>query len=366
MAKQSAARIALTTTAIAAVAALLLATPSELAAPAPLPSVVATVELVAVVTPLIHRQAAAAAAADSAGPLTPEEAKKLLNRADVVRAIETQTGMTRAQITQAANDPAVIQAVVNASSTGPAAGRSMIGYGVNGNSSSPNGGAGGWLVGTGGNGYNSRTANVTGGNGGAAGVFGRGGNGGSGGLGARGGDGGSADLYGNGGNGGNGGVGGTVQTGDATANAGTENVVNSNDVKVEGCGCDAGVNYDEDRVDDISVNNKVRLEVENNGFVLNSTSAYAKTGWNRAEGSEGGDGARAGSGGDGDKADADADSGHNGGDASADADGGNGGKGGNGGMGGEGSEGGLVVTGEARSNSGTINVVNANLIRVIR
>lgn len=180
-------------------------------------------------------------------------------------------------------------------------------------------------------------------------------------------NGGEGGYGGNGGNGGNGGLGGTVQTGDAEANAGTENVVNVNDISVEGCGCnDVDLDDLEDFYDvDVNVDNEIELDVENNGAVLNATHAYARTGWNAADGSYGGNGDDAGNGSSGGDADADADSSDEG-DADADANGGYGGMGGNGGEGGEGGEGGLVVTGEARSNSGTINIVNSNLVRIVR
>ena len=191
---------------------------------------------------------------------------------------------------------------------------------------------------------------------------------------ANGGDGGNG---GDAGNGGAGGVGGTVSTGDAEANAGTLNVVNSNDIKVEGCGCDSVDLDDLEEFDDVDVtkDNEVKIELLNRGAVINYTDAYATTGWNDAGGSTGGAGDDGGGAGDGDYADADADAdadskgcgcGDADADAEADANGGNGGQGGHGGNGGEGGPGGLVVTGEARSNAGTINLVNSNLIRVIR
>ncbi len=177
-------------------------------------------------------------------------------------------------------------------------------------------------------------------------------------------EGGKGGKGGAGGDGGNGGVGGTVTTGDAEANAGTMNVLNSTEIEVEGCGCD-GPNYDEDNVDDIRMDNEVRVNLYNGSAVINNTDAYAKTGWNHAEGSFGGDGAEGGSGDEGGDADADADADEYG-DANADAEGGNGGRGGWGGMGGEGGAGGLVVTGDAVSNSGTVNLLNSTLIRVVR
>uniref|UniRef100_UPI003565ACE3 PE family protein n=1 Tax=Mycobacterium marinum TaxID=1781 RepID=UPI003565ACE3 len=51
-------------------------------------------------------------------------------------------------------------------------GRPLIGNGADGTAANPNGGAGGLLCGNGGNGYSSTTAEVAGGNGGAAGLIG--------------------------------------------------------------------------------------------------------------------------------------------------------------------------------------------------
>lgn len=181
-------------------------------------------------------------------------------------------------------------------------------------------------------------------------------------------DGGKGGNGGNGGNGGAAGVGGTITTGNANANSGVMNVVNSTDLEVEGCGCDDSVNYDQDTVDDITVDNEVKVYLSNGALLTNVTDAYAKTGWNAAAGVAGGS---AGSGGNGDDggnayADADADGWHNDGDAYANADGGRGGRGGNGGNGGVAAAGGLVTTGEATSNSGAVNLVNSTLLRVRR
>jgi hypothetical protein len=182
--------------------------------------------------------------------------------------------------------------------------------------------------------------------------------------------GGNGGNGGKGGNGGNGGLGGQIQTGDATAEAGTVNTVNTNDLAIEGCGCDAGVDYDEDNVDDISVEDEAKIKLSNGGFVVNYTDAHAKTGFNWAAGSEGGNGSMGGDGEEGGNADADADAdaGYHGDDADADADavGGEGGNGGKGGNGGTGAAGGLVITGAAHSVAGTINVVNTNLVRITR
>lgn len=191
-------------------------------------------------------------------------------------------------------------------------------------------------------------------------------------AGAMGGNGGNG---GKGGNGGNGGVGGQIQTGNATAEAGTMNQVNTNDVSIEGCACGAGVDFDEDNVDDINVEDSAKITLENGGFVMNYTDARATTGDNKAEGSTGGDAGKGGNGDEGGNATANADANagysynhHNkgGSDANAGAQGGNGGNGAKGGNGGVGGAGGLVITGAANSVAGTINVVNTNLVRIVR
>lgn len=88
-------------------------------------------------------------------------------------------------------------------------GRPLIGNGTHGTASSPNGGAGGLLIGDGGTGYSSSTG--SGGAGGAAGLIGNGGAGGAGGGTGSGGAGGQGGwLIGNGGAGGIGGAGGGI------------------------------------------------------------------------------------------------------------------------------------------------------------
>ncbi|OBS01012.1 hypothetical protein A9W98_01800 [Mycobacterium gordonae] len=64
--------------------------------------------------------------------------------------------------------------VINAP-TNALLGRPLIGNGADGTMASPNGGAGGLLVGNGGNGFSATTAEVAGGAGGAAGLIGNGG-----------------------------------------------------------------------------------------------------------------------------------------------------------------------------------------------
>ena len=152
---------------------------------------------------------------------------------------------------------------------------------------------------------------------------------------------------GNGGNGGNASDGGWVETGDATANAGTENSLNGTDVDIDLtsamlAGEDANSLY-------------IGVEVENGDDenceckpeINNTTKARARTGGNTAQGSTGG-------------------TGDNGGHvASGSGDYNNGGaSGGSGGAGGSGGIGGTVKTGVASSTAGTVNLLNTTLIRV--
>jgi len=146
-------------------------------------------------------------------------------------------------------------------------------------------------------------------------------------------------VAGNGGNGGNGGAGGFVQTGDASAEAGSENSLNGSDVEVA-LDCDCGdINSVTIGVD---TNNN---DINNN--INNTTQARGRSGQNLALGSEGGD---AGNGG---VIDGGAGSENNGGATS-----GSGGAGGAGGLGGE------IHTGSATSKSGSVNLLNTTFVRV--
>ncbi|MBS3903140.1 MAG: hypothetical protein KGZ30_02055 [Anaplasmataceae bacterium] len=137
----------------------------------------------------------------------------------------------------------------------------------------------------------------------------------------------SENVGGNGGAAGDGGMGGGVQTGDAVAAAEIANVVNSNDVEVDACGCN---------VDLIKVRN-------NNGASLaNQLYVKAKTGYNNA------DGGNAGSAGDAGSVNSSNDQNTSG----------NGGNSGNGGAGG------VVITGVAQSISAIANVINSNIVRI--
>lgn len=101
-------------------------------------------------------------------------------------------------------------------------GRPLIGDGAPGTEASPNGGAGGLLIGNGGAGYSQTASGVGGGAGGAAGLIGHGGAGGVGGENAPGGAGGAGGwLFGNGGAGGTGGVSTTTAVGGAGGAGGT-------------------------------------------------------------------------------------------------------------------------------------------------
>ncbi|QEN13263.1 PGRS repeat-containing protein [Mycobacterium sp. ELW1] len=111
-----------------------------------------------------------------------------------------------------ANVSVSFQDIITALATNQWQGRPIIGNGADGTAASPNGQAGGWLLGQGGKGYSWTTVNCAdssgcvGGNGGAGGLIGDGGNGGDGFNGGAGGNGGSAVLLGVGGRGGSGGA----------------------------------------------------------------------------------------------------------------------------------------------------------------
>ena len=148
---------------------------------------------------------------------------------------------------------------------------------------------------------------------------------------------------GNGGNGGNGGEGGLVDTGDATATAGTENSLNETDAEIDFSTSGGDVNSTS--VDVVTDNTQTGCDCPNN--IDNRTKARAKSGDNTANGSVGGDGERGGAitGGSGDF--------NNGGAGTGD-----------GGDGGDGDIGGTVLTGAASSTSATLNLLNTVLLRV--
>jgi len=144
---------------------------------------------------------------------------------------------------------------------------------------------------------------------------------------------------GNGGNGGNGGAGGFVQTGNASANAGSENSLNGTDVEVDFT-CDCG-DINSVTLDVATDNDDVDNTIESN------TQARGRSGQNLALGSLGG------SGGTGGGIDGAGGSENNGG-----ATAGHGGAGGTGGLGGE------IITGNASSTSGSLNLLNTTIVRV--
>jgi len=120
----------------------------------------------------------------------------------------------------------------------------------------------------------------------------------------------------NDGNDADGGDGGTVNTGDASSSSSVGNVVNSNATDVDrDCGC----------------RGDVRVRNQNRGAVLNGVQTGSDTGWNDSNGGTSGASAN-GLGNDDNTA--------------------------------EGGKGGSVTTGNARSRSGVVNVVNTNLTRV--
>jgi hypothetical protein len=149
---------------------------------------------------------------------------------------------------------------------------------------------------------------------------------------------------GSGGTGGNGGLGGAVQTGDASAVSTIANTVNSNVVRVDGCGCDG------------TTLSRVRIRTHDLAFVGNRAMTAANTGENEAEGSYAGEGGDGGGieneGGDGEDEDEDVDQ---------EVDDSTTGTGGNGGAS---DAGGSVLTGTATTRASIVNLVNSNRIRV--
>lgn len=179
--------------------------------------------------------------------------------------------------------------------------------------------------------------------------------------GARGGHGGDAGdargrnaTGGNGGNGGLGGNGGEISTGDAGAIGTIDNNINTNNVQVEGCGCDNDVPLFRGFFggsDDTTVTSRNRASVRNNLSVTADTGNNNVSGGEGSGGGEGGDAtARSWSHwwnwfygmGEGQAAD-----------------------GGNGGSGGRGGDGGTIETGESAADGMIVNVINRNIIRVM-
>ena len=168
-------------------------------------------------------------------------------------------------------------------------------------------------------------------------------------VGGRGGRGGNVDSSGNfnnggagtgnGGNGGDAGDGGFVQSGNASANASTINNANGSDVEI-----DVPPDMNSSLLAVIIDNTASGCKCNT---IENTTRARARSGENTANGSEGGDGNDSG------KIDG------GGGDFN------NGGAGtGSGGNGGNSNDGGLIRTGNATSNSETVNLLNSIIIRL--
>ncbi len=171
---------------------------------------------------------------------------------------------------------------------------------------------------------------------------------------------------GNGGNGGAGGNGGFVDTGNALARANVNNLVNTNDTKINACACPpenepcndscierngCGPSYPPcGCIDDIIVVNKDWADV------YNTVSVDAESGQNGANGEDGGNGGNAG------------DANHNGnsggcGHCAWGEQRNNGGDGGNGGRGGNG---GVIFTGNAWAQANVMNVINSVINRILR
>lgn len=170
-------------------------------------------------------------------------------------------------------------------------------------------------------------------------------------LGGRGGDGGDVTSDGDfnnggagtgeGGNGGNGGAGGLVDTGNASSDAATDNALNTTEVDMDLVSAAVA-----------GFNSTALLVNTDNGecdcnTITNDTRARSRTGYNKAEGSVGGNADDAG--------EVDGGTGNNNNGGATTGDGGNGGAGG---------LGGTVLTGNADSKSATVNLLNTILVRV--
>lgn len=160
---------------------------------------------------------------------------------------------------------------------------------------------------------------------------------------------------GNGGGGGDAGLGGAVQTGDALAESGVANTVNSNIVRVDGCGCNGSITL-----------GRVRVQTHDFAFLGNRVGTAANTGGNDALGSYAGEG---GSGGDIENGDGYGENHHEskGGDGDGDGDADqeiDDSTTGTGGDGGASDAGGSVLTGNATTRASIVNLVNSNRIRI--
>lgn len=141
---------------------------------------------------------------------------------------------------------------------------------------------------------------------------------------------------GSGGSGGNADQGGMITTGEAVSNAAAANTANKNETRVRVQG---------------GLNSSAAAAIQTNtGDIEETTNALASTGLNAAAGSTGGNGSTGGASGNANKSGDNGDS--------------NTGTGGAGGAGGTGGWGGTINTGASRSNSGAVNVLNTNFLRV--
>jgi len=149
-------------------------------------------------------------------------------------------------------------------------------------------------------------------------------------------------MTGEGGNGGNGGAGGLVDTGNASADAKTDNALNTTEVDMDLVSAAVA-----------GFNSTALLVNTDNGQcgecnkITNDTRARARSGENTAEGSVGGNADNAG--------DVEGGTGNFNNGGATTGDGGNGGAGG---------LGGTVFTGNADSKSATVNLLNTILVRV--
>lgn len=160
---------------------------------------------------------------------------------------------------------------------------------------------------------------------------------------------------GNGGSGGDAGLGGAVQTGDALAESGVANTVNSNIVRIDSCGCNGSLTL-----------GRVRVRTNDFAFLGNRVETAANTGGNDALGSYAGEG---GEGGDIENGDDNGRENHRDGNGGGDDDDGSeqeidDSTTGTGGDGGASDAGGSVLTGNATTRAAIVNLVNSNRIRI--
>ena len=151
-----------------------------------------------------------------------------------------------------------------------------------------------------------------------------------------------------GGNGGHGNIGGFVQTGDASAEADVENLVNYNDTEI-------------DRTSGEAEDGNARVRNTNYGDIANGAHVLADTGLNEADVSFGGEGGRGGdlANGGGVGINDEGEEEYYGDDVEDTTTG-------NGGQGGDAAPGGEVVTGASMTRARVINTINKNVTRIMR